>query len=229
MRHQMDFDSTMTAEYDRGIRRTLPTYDQLFRIVHAYLHMELADTSCLLIDGAGGGTELTVFGRDHPHWSFTAVDLSESMLQLAKQKAEQVELTNHIQFILGTPKDVSGTSFDAATSMLVLHFIEGYEEKLAHLQAIRKRLKTGAPFVLAAVYGDKESAEFQKLYQIWKAYWLHTTNLSAEKVEDMGTALLSQSILPEEDICFLLGAAGFGQITNFFKTNLFGAWVCRAE
>lgn len=229
MRHQMDFGSEMTSEYDRGIRRTFPAYDQLFRVVHAYLHTELDAASHLLIDGAGGGTELTVFGPTHPQWHFTAVDLSDTMLQLAKQKSEQVELTNRIQFILGTPQNVQGTSFDAATSMLVLHFIEGYEEKLAHLQAIRKRLNTGAPFVLSAVYGDKESAEFQQLYQIWKAYWHHTTNLSAEKIEEMGNTLLSQSILPEEDICSLLQAAGFGQITNFFKTNFFGAWVCVAE
>lgn len=228
MEKKMDFDATMTSEYDRGIRRTLPTYDQLFRIIHAYLHRQLAADSHLLIDGAGGGTELTVFGPDNPKWKFTAVDPSESMLTLAQQKTEQLGLLDRIQFVHGTANQVEEDSFDAATSILILHFIESDEQKLAYLQAIRKRLKKGAPFLFAALYGDQESPEFEMIYEVWKAYWLHTTHLTEERVDEMGKTLLSQSILTEDEIQQLLQRAGFNELTNFFKTNLFGAWVCKA-
>lgn len=229
MNKEMNFNAEMTSEYDRGIRRTFPTYDQLFRIVHAYLNAQLNEESRLLIDGAGGGTELTVFAPNNPGWHFAAVDPSESMLQLAQGKMEQLNLTQQVDFFSGIVQNLEASSFDAATSLLVLHFIEDDEQKLAHLKAIRARLTDGAPFVIAALYGDRESAEFKTIYALWKACWLHTTKLTADQVDKMGETLLSQSILTEDEIRHLLTAAGFRQITNFFKTNLFGAWVCQAQ
>lgn len=113
--------------------------------------------------------------------------------------------------------------------MLVLHFIEDDAEKLQQLKAIHKRLKSGTPFVLATMYGNPDSTEFDELFSLWKAYWLDTTDLTAEEVDDMETIVRGLSFIPEEKIVNMLQEAGFGNIAKFFTTNMFGGWVCRAE
>ena len=55
MTDKMDFDEEMATEYDRGVRRTLPTYDPMFRLVQAYLRANIAQQANVLIVGAGGG------------------------------------------------------------------------------------------------------------------------------------------------------------------------------
>lgn len=230
MTKKMNFDATMATEYDRGIRRTLPTYDALFRLTQAYFRKNIEANSHILIVGAGGGTELTTLGPENPGWTFTAVDPAPSMLDLARHKAEQVDVIDRVQFIEGTIDQVPEKDlYDAATFMLVLHFIKDDAVKLQQLKSIRKRLKKGAPFVLSAMYGDRESAEFEELFSLWKAYWLDTTKLSEEEVNEMEKTIRKVSFIPEEKIIELLAEAGFGRIAKFFTTNMFGGWICRAE
>lgn len=230
MNKQMNFDATMATEYDRGIRRTLPTYDALFRLIQAYFRKNIEANSNLLIVGAGGGTELTTLGPENPGWAFTAVDPAPSMLDLARHKAEQVNLTDRVHFIEGTIDQVEATSlYDAATFMLVLHFIEDDAVKLQQLKSIRKRLKNGAPFVIAAMYGDRESEEFEELFALWKAYWCDTTNLSEAEVDEMEKTVRKLSFISEEKLVGMLGEAGFGHIAKFFTTNMFGGWICKAR
>lgn len=230
MNQQMNFDTTMATEYDRGVRRTLPTYDALFRITQAYFRKNLATNSEILLVGAGGGTEIAILGPQNPGWTFTAVDPAPAMLALARDKAEQLSLTDRVNFIEGTIEHVDDVHVhDAATFMLVLHFIQDDEEKLQQLKNIRKRLKNGAPFVLSTMYGDPKSAEFEELLSLWKAYWLDTTNLSEVEVDDMEKTVRQLSFIPEDKIVWMLKEAGFGNIAKFFTTNMFGGWVCKAE
>lgn len=229
MNKQMNFDATMATEYDRGIRRTLPTYDALFRLTQAYFRKNIEANSSLLIVGAGGGTELTTLGPENPEWNFTAVDPAPSMLDLARHKAAQINLTNRVQFIEGTIDQVPEKNlYDAATFMLVLHFIEDDAVKLQQLKSIRKRLKKGAPFVIAAMYGDRGSEEFEELFALWKTYWLDTTDLAEEEINEMEKTVRKLSFLPEEKIVEMLKEAGFGNIAKFFTTNIFGGWICKA-
>lgn len=230
MTNELNFNRETATEYDRGVRRTLPTYDALFRLMQAYFRQHIEEVSRVLIVGAGGGTELTTLGPANPNWTFTAVDPSQEMLTMARLKAEQLNLTDRVHFIEGLIDAVDETHLhDAATFMLVLHFIEDDAVKLQQLKNIRKHLKNGAPFVIAAMYGDRESEEFEALFALWKAYWLDTTNLSKEAVNDMAMTVRKLSFIPEEKIRALLTEAGFGSIAKFFTTNMFGGWICKAE
>jgi len=140
------------------------------------------------------------------------------------------QLTERVKFIEGTIENVHTDSlYDAATFMLVLHFIQDDTDKLQQLTSIRKRLKPGAPFVLASMYGDSDSAEFDELFSLWKAYWLDTTDLTEAEMDDMEVTVRGLSFIPEEKIVAMLPEAGFGNIAKFFTTNMFGGWICRAE
>ena len=86
MSEKMAFDSKIAVEYDRGVRRTLPTYDSMMRLSQTFLRTNLKEDASLLIVGGGGGNELKAFGPTNPGWTFTAVDPSASMLEVAKFK-----------------------------------------------------------------------------------------------------------------------------------------------
>jgi len=229
MTDKMKFDEEMATEYDKGVRRTLPTYDGLFKLVRAYLHANTEPKTNLIIVGAGGGNELTTFGSANPEWTFTAVDPAAPMLEIARLKADQLKMADRVEFIEGTIDDVKTDKlYDAATCLLVLHFIQDKDEKLHLLKKIRKHLAPGAPFVLASMYGDTRKPVFDELFSLWKAYWLDTTDLSEAEVEEMEKSVRDLSFIPEEEIAHLLQEAGFGKITKFFTTNMFGGWICKA-
>ena len=230
MTDKMEFDKNMAAEYDKGVRRTLPTYDSMFRLVHAYLRANTEEQANILLVGAGGGNELTAFGPSNPGWTFTAVDPAPPMLDIARMKANEMDITERVKFIEGTIDSIEGsTTYDAATCMLVLHFIADVDEKLHLLKKIRQQLTPGAPFVLASMYGNPNDPAFDELFELWKAYWLDTTDLTEVEVDEMENAVRGLSFIPEEDIVRLLREAGFGNIAKFFTTNMFGGWICKAE
>lgn len=226
----MEFDATLAKQYDSGIRRALPTYDPMLRLIQTFLRANTPADAHLLVIGAGGGNEVTYFGSSNPRWTFTGVDPSEIMLSVANAKCKEAGLSDRVTLLQGTVKNISiEDSFDAATCILVLHFIHAYEEKLKTLQEIHARLKPGAPFVLVSKYGDPTSDEFQERIKLWKSYWLDTTKLTPEEVDGMEQEILSLSYLPEEEIVQLLQEAGFLKVAKFFSTTLFGGWVCHKK
>ncbi|MFJ8064687.1 class I SAM-dependent methyltransferase [Psychrobacillus sp. NPDC096426] len=229
MANKMEFDNEIATEYDRGIRRTLPTYDPMLRLAQTFLRANLEETASLLIVGGGGGNELKAFGPTNPGWSFTAVDPSKDMLEVAKIKAEQMEMDDRVELINGTIEDVPiESTFDGATCILVLHFIPNVDDKLALLKKVRSHLKPGAPFVLVSKFGDPTNPEFKELVTLWKNYWLDTTRLPTEKVEELMKGTLTELSISEEKLRELLIEAGFHRIANFFRTNHFGGWICHA-
>ena len=230
MTDKMEFNEEMATEYDKGVRRTLPTYDSMFRLVQTYLRANTTARPNVLVVGAGGGTELATFGPANKTWTFTAVDPAAPMLELARRKANQLNMADRVEFIEGTIDEVEGSHLhDAATCMLVLHFIADVDDKLLQLKSIRQRLKPGAPFVIATMYGNSNDPAFDALFSLWKAYWLDTTNMTTTEVDEIEKTVRQLSFIPEEEIVRLLQEAGFGKIAKFFSTNMFGGWICKAE
>ncbi|QTD43042.1 class I SAM-dependent methyltransferase [Sporosarcina sp. Te-1] len=225
----MEFNQQMATEYDRGIRRTFPAYDAMFKMARAYLHHAVGDNAELLLAGAGGGNELEVFGLPHPNWRFTAVDPSKEMLEMAARKSTVLGLTERIRFVEGTVDTVRNNElFDAATCLLVLHFIQEDRKKEELLRSIRERLKSGSPFVVAAMYQQGLDEEFDSLVDLWKVYWLETTGLSEEEVDAMEESVRSLSLISEDALKNLLHKTGFSTPTKFLQNGFFGCWVCRA-
>ena len=191
----MQFNEEMATEYDKGVRRTLPTYDAMFKLIQSFLRVNTERDSNLLIVGAGGGSELALLGPSNPGWTFTAVDPAQPMLELARDKVRKLMMTDRVEFVEGTIDEVEdGNLYDAATFSLVLHFIADNDEKLRQLKRIRERLKPSAPFVLASMYGDLDDPAFNALFSLWKAYWLDSTNLSEAEVDEMELSVRSLSL-----------------------------------
>lgn len=217
--------------YEKNTRISVPTYDGLFMMVRSYFRAQLGEKEAsLLVVGAGGGNELSAWGPSNPKWTFTGVDPSEEMLHIAKNKAAQLGLESRVELIQGTIDDIplSKPKFDAASCILVLHFIDDEQEKLKLLRIIKDNLKSGAPFVLVSAYGDRDSSELYDRINVWKSFFLDA-GYEKSKADDMGKVIMNISFIPESQIAQLLKGAGFTNITRFYSTGLFAGWICQAE
>ncbi|MED1917363.1 methyltransferase domain-containing protein [Bacillus thuringiensis] len=232
MNEEITFNSKMVLAYDANTRISIPTYDLIFAMVQSYFRAQLGEKEAsLLVVGAGGGNEFSAWGPSNPKWTFTGVDPSAEMLAMAKNKTVQLGLESRVQLIQGTIEDVphSDSKHDAASCILVLHFINDVPEKLKLLRAIKEHLKPGAPFVLVSAYGDLDDAELRNRLNIWKSFFLDV-GYESSKVEEMGNTIMTKaSFLSEPKIEQLLREAGFTNIGRFHSTGLFGGWICHAE
>ena len=169
----------------------------------------------MLIVGAGSGNEIIQLAEGRPHWSFTGIDPSASMLSIAKERL--LALPNNMSFHQATILDASlpFSQYDAASCVLVLHFIQEYKEKLDTIKEIAKHLKPGAPFVLVSKYGQLGSLETELQFDLWRSYWQQHTRLSLSELAEMEKSIRSLSFMSEEEIVTLLQRAGFTKPSRF--------------
>jgi len=108
-------------------------------------------TAQILVAGAGGGAkEILTTSALEPGWSFTAVDPSPPMMDLAVARLTEHDLIDRTRVVLGAIDDHPGDEqYDAATLIGVLHHLPSDETKRAILRSIARRLKPGAPLILA--------------------------------------------------------------------------------
>ncbi|MFZ4453541.1 class I SAM-dependent methyltransferase [Salibacterium aidingense] len=231
MNEEFTFTSEAARAYEENTRISLPSYDSLFSMVQSYFRAHLGEKEAsLLVAGAGGGNELAAWGPSNPPWTFTGVDPSEDMLKTAEEKTRQLDIENRVRLLQGTVDDVplQNPPFDAASCILVLHFIQDEQEKQNLLTSIRCRLKPEAPFVLVSANGDPDSAELHNRLNVWKSFWLDAGH-DAEHLDEMITKLKKHvSFRTDAQIEQLLTEAGFTNISKFYSTGIMAGWMCHA-
>ncbi|WP_260472131.1 class I SAM-dependent methyltransferase [Bacillus canaveralius] len=147
------------------------------------------------------------------------------------EKAVQLDRQNRVNLIHGTIEDLPQLDFkfDAASCILVLHFVYELEAKLNLLRTVKANLKPGAPFVVVSAYGDRDGMELQDRLSIWKSFWLDAGHPQTNVDEMVNSRMMSLSFLPEAEIEQLLTEAVFRKVTRFFSTVLMAGWICHAE
>ncbi|MCP3739324.1 class I SAM-dependent methyltransferase [Rossellomorea sp. BNER] len=232
MTKEFTFNSDIAIAYEANTRTSIPTYDMLFVMIQSYYRVQFGEKAAsLLVIGAGGGNELSAWGPSNPKWTFTGVDPSKEMLEIAKNKTVQLGLESRVRLIHGTIDDLPlpDSKFDAASCILVLHFIDDDQEKLKLLGTIKDHLKPGAPFVLVSAYGDPDGAELQDRLNVWKSFWVDAGHESSKMDEMVNRGIMKISFLPENHIEQLLEESGFTNITRFYSTGIMAGWICHAE
>ncbi|HNW91649.1 MAG TPA: class I SAM-dependent methyltransferase [bacterium] len=228
-----DFDQqppVQVTRYDTSIRDFCGAYEALFALAHCCLRAGLPDRARILIVGAGTGMELLTFAPANPGWSFCGVDPSADMLALARTKLAAAQLTNAIDLQQCRVADLApATLFDAATCILVMHFLPDDGAKLGLLTDIRRRLQPDAPLILIDGVGEPGSAEFAALLAAWQHYpQLHGVPVATVATAFTEVILNMVRFVPESRIRELLHAAGFDRISRFATSFLYGGWYCRA-
>lgn len=219
-------DPQAVASYADRTRRLVPGWDDLQKMAGVLLAESAPREARVLVVGAGGGAELGVFAQAQPQWRFVGVDPSEPMLQLAQ--ATLGPLAAHVDFHQGYAHTAPTGPFDGATCLLTLHFVP-LQERLATLQAIRQRLRPGAPLVTAHLSFPLAPPEERARWLARYAAFAMASGVDAEAAHRAATAIDTALPLlgPDEEEA-LLAQAGFAGIRLFYAGLAFRGWVAQA-
>jgi tRNA (cmo5U34)-methyltransferase len=215
------------GEYDKSIRLFCGAYEEMFKLTHCYLRARLPKQAKILVVGAGTGMEISEFAPLNPGWSFCGVDPSADMLALAGKKICEKNLSCEIELRKGYVDDLKDEEvFDAATCILVMHFLKDDGTKLNLLESICKRLKSGAPFVLIDGFGEPGSMDFEEIKAAWKNYPI-ISGVPGEMVENVFNQVIMKMIqfVPESRIMELMETAGITRVSKYFSGFLYGGWI----
>ena len=229
-RSEIHFDEERAARYDRGIRMIIPAYESLHQMLNYLLSSLLPIDAHILVVGAGTGMDIITCGMANPQWTFMAVEPSESMFAACQKNIAASGLNTRVQMHCGYVDNLSDDlKFDAATAILVSHFIQGEQKKLQFFSKIATFLPDGAPFIAADLQGDKTGQDFQLLIKSWR-HLFSTLEVTEKDVEEAFNHIQNDiSFVAETRYIELLEKSGFGHMLNFYRAYLFGGWLCRKQ
>jgi tRNA (cmo5U34)-methyltransferase len=142
--------------------------------------------------------------------------------QMVEPHAERISL--HEGYIDDAPQG----PFDAATSLLTFHFIPR-NERLETLKQLHRRLKPGAPLVVAHISFPQTEPE----RSVWIARHVAfgaRSDTSPAQMESSRQAIASRlSILAPEEEEAMLQEAGFSDVNLFYAGFSFKGWLSYAS
>lgn len=215
--------------YDRRIRDAIPGYEALHQLACMAVAEFTGGHGRVLVAGAGTGAECVALGQACPGLHVVGIDPAADMLALAERKVAEHGLIERVRLYPCAVDDLPiFEPFDAATLLLVLHFVPDDGGKLALLSDMAKHLKPGAPLVLADLFGPGWDDAWQSELRI---VWRHLQKAAGIAVADIdrGFAHVDRDIHPvsEDRLAALLIEAGFEAPQPFFRALCFGGWVAR--
>jgi len=218
-------DPQAVARYAEGPPRMVPGFADLQRMAMILLAERAPDNAQVLVLGAGGGLEIKAFAEAQPGWSFVGIDPSAAMLDLARVTLGN--FSGRTQLHQGLIDSALEGPFDAATCILTLHFIER-EERLRTLKEVRRRLRAGAPFVVAHFSFPQGSHE-RDLWLARYAAFTITSRIEPSMAKNAQARIGARLpiLAPEDDEQFLRDA-GFNGISLFYMGFAFRGWVAYA-
>jgi len=218
-------DPNHVARYAEGPARFVPGFAALHRMTEILLAERTPVDARLLILGAGGGLEMKALADAQPGWTFDGVDPSAEMLKLAERTlgADAGRARLHEGLIDDAPEG----PFDAATCLLTLHFLAPDERRRTAME-VRRRLKPGAPFVVAHSsfpQGERGRATWLPRY----AAFAIASGADPEQARNAEVSVAANLDLlsPEADEA-ILREAGFTDVSLFYAAFTWRGWVAYA-
>ncbi|PCK18785.1 SAM-dependent methyltransferase [Bacillus pumilus] len=216
----------VAESYAATIAHKVPGYHLLHELTVDVLETEVKGAaSRILTVGAGGGEEIIHMLQRKEDWHVTGVDPSQPMLDRAKSRVAELHMQERVTWHETALDKVSAeTVYDAAVSLLVLHFVK---DRLPFLQEIARRLQPGAPFVMASIQGDMESHAFQEELHMLSLF-MQRQGLEKEVFTSFKERLGDTTHpVPEKEIRGHLIEAGFEDIRPYFQAGMIKGLVCR--
>ncbi|HEY4366623.1 MAG TPA: class I SAM-dependent methyltransferase [Steroidobacteraceae bacterium] len=218
-------DPQAVARYAEGPPRIVPGFADLQRMAMLLLAERTPQDARVLVVGAGGGLELKVFAENQRNWQFDGVDPSAEMLKLAESTLGPLISRVHLHH--GYIDVAPDGPFDAAACLLTLHFVPR-EERLRTIREIQRRLKPGAPLVIAHL-SFPQSEQERSLWLSRYVSFAVAAGVDPEKAANARAAIDAQLpiLAPEQDEA-LLRDSGFTNVSLFYVGFTFRGWVAYA-
>ncbi|MFT4091718.1 MAG: class I SAM-dependent methyltransferase [Asticcacaulis sp.] len=216
-------DPEHAATYANRPKQIIPGFDGLHRITGQLIAE--ANPKTILALGGGGGLETRTLLDHVPEARVCAVDPSAEMLA---QGRAYLQDDARVDWVEGLIFDAPEGPFDAATCLLTLHFVPDDGAKLETLKALRARLKSGAPFVMAHLSIDKADPKSDLRFDRYLRF-AQTSGMDAHALENAHKRVrtMLNCVGPKRDEQ-LLREAGFSGIELVFKGLYWCGWVAYA-
>lgn len=219
MSHVAVFENERASNYDQFVDTWIPRYQYLLNLLPD-LVITHAGQRQILMAGCGTGNEIKVFNDRLPRLEITGIDPSHEMIIQAMTRFADQE---NIRLVEGQVKHLSPKPvYDAATLLLVLHFMPDDGTKLNLLKDIAQRLKPGARLVLVDIFGT--ASELKKNLEVLRH--MLPKGLEAEAVNERLQRIEKNiQYIPERRLKVLLEAAGFEPPNRFYQAAIYGGWI----
>jgi len=221
------FDRERASSYDRQFAKLAPMRDALHFLMREILS-ELPIDARILCVGVGTGSELIYLAQNFPQWHFTAVEPAAPMLDICRQKAEELAIAPRCTFYEGYLDSLPASdAFDAATCLLVSHFIMQQDERSNFFRQIAARLRPDGYLVSADLVADMSTSEYQSLLEVWLRMLKHA-EMPFEEVEKFHVSYgRDVALLPPQTVEAIITRSGFESPVLFLQTLLIHAWYAK--
>ena len=219
-----DFCSQQVVDgYDQHIRKLIPGYELVHQQILAILQAHLAKDAHVLIIGAGTGYELGYLLQAFPNCTFTVTELSQPMLDKAKDYVAPWNSDSRVHFVLGSHTEFDhAPQFDAVLSILVAHFVP-FSEKPAFMKAVEMCLKPKGVFLSFDLTHFSFTQEAEAL-----SHMCRMNGLVEKQVQAMQSRMSDDFYaLSAEETLDLLREAGFSQTHSFTQVLCYQGFIAQ--
>lgn len=213
-----------SQSYDRARRQLVPSFDDFYRTALDLIPFERDSVIRVLDLGAGTGLLSALIAEAFPHAHFTLIDLSEEMLNQARQRF----LTDAARFefrALDLAEEGFRGRYEAVVSALAIHHLSD-EVKRDLFENIYDVLCDGGAFINA----DQVLGATPEIDEQYKAAWLRQVREQGVGESDLAAAVErmkedQMSTLASQMEC--LEAIGFRSVNCWYKNYGFVVYAGR--
>ncbi len=173
---QRKFDE-VSKKYDEQRRKFIPCFDDFYRLSASVASAD-TKTPNILDVGAGTGLLSSFLMERYPEASFTLIDISEKMLEIAKERFGN---NSNVKYIIADySKYDFAEEYDLVVSALSVHHLEDEEKKELYKKTY-SILKQNGIFINAdQIYGETPFIENLNK-TVWRQY-IENSGLSKEEL-----------------------------------------------
>jgi len=210
--------SQTAKEYDEQRKLFLPCFDDYYGLSVSFLKRTRNDIRKILDLGAGTGLLTKRLYDEYPNANYTLVDISEQMLEVARQRFSGLKNFNYL--ILDYSTNLPREKFDLIASALSFHHIEN-EDKLLLYSNIYNVLEEGGCLLNL----DQFNASSDDMNEKYNDYWYEYINASGIALENNEAWLKRRELDRENTIDEtkqLLLKVGFKNVECIYSYLKFG-------
>lgn len=218
---QKKFDE-VSKKYDGQGRKFIPCFDDFYGITLSAAISDIENPNILDI-GAGTGLLSSFLIKKYPKATFTLIDLSEKMMDMAKERF--INYPN-VKYIIGDyTKYTFSEKYDIVASALSIHHLED-ESKKELYKKIYSILHKNGVFINA----DQVNGETPFIESFNKTIWIQSIEKSGLSIEDRNAGYERMKLDKEaklNDQLTWLNDIGFTDVSCIYKYYKFAVMFGR--
>ena len=161
----MNKNKLYESEYDDICNKVIHGYDLLLDIGSQYFSELLKDSSHILSVGCGTCNEITHLNKYNTTWEYTALDISEEMINISLNKMNEQKIIDKVILVNGDISKIKTIKYDSSILSLVLARVIGDDNKVKLLEEIYSKLKSQAKILYIDYIIDNDNKKLQE--SIW--------------------------------------------------------------